>query len=68
MPIAWAVRRPVDGVEAVVRAAMPAPRPFVAEGIPHLCYCHTPMRYAWDFESERQRFSGAVRPAARVLM
>ena len=19
-----------------------------ADGVPHLCYCHTPMRYAWD--------------------
>jgi glycosyltransferase involved in cell wall biosynthesis len=20
----------------------------VPEGVPHICYCHTPMRYAWD--------------------
>ncbi len=22
----------------------------VPEGIPHICYCHTPMRYAWDLQ------------------
>ena len=69
MPIAWAVRRPVDGVEAVVSSSHACAKAVrVAEGIPHLCYCHTPMRYAWDFESERQRFPAVVRPAARALM
>lgn len=22
----------------------------VSKGIPHICYCHTPMRYAWDLQ------------------
>jgi hypothetical protein len=69
MPLGWAVRRPVRGVDAVVSSSHACAKAVrVAEGIPHLCYCHTPMRYAWDFESERERFPGAVRPAARVLM
>ena len=33
--------------------------------VPHLCYCHTPMRYAWDFESERSASRAAIRPLAR---
>ncbi len=24
----------------------------VPQGIPHICYCHTPMRYSWYFEDE----------------
>lgn len=43
----------------------------VADGTPHLCYCFTPMRYAWDLEGEyfsRERSSPPVRwAAARVL-
>lgn len=43
----------------------------VEAGTPHLCYCFTPMRYAWDLEGEyfsRARSSAPVRwAAARVL-
>lgn len=28
----------------------------------HISYCHTPMRYAWDWRSEIGRFPGFVRP------
>ena len=28
----------------------------VPEGVPHVCYCHTPMRYAWNLRS--QYFAG----------
>ena len=42
-----------------------------AAGTPHLCYCFTPMRYAWDLEAEYfspSRASAPVRWAAsRVL-
>ncbi len=38
----------------------------------HLCYCHTPMRYAWIFESQYlASLGGAMNPAvwaARLLM
>jgi glycosyltransferase involved in cell wall biosynthesis len=27
-------------------------------GVPCVCYCHTPMRYAWLAETDRQRLSG----------
>lgn len=69
MPIAWAVRPPIDSVAAVVSSSHACAKAVrIADGIPHLCYCHTPMRYAWDFESESQRFPAAIRPPARVLM
>jgi glycosyltransferase involved in cell wall biosynthesis len=37
----------------------------VSAGVPHVCYCHTPMRYAWDpgfLEGE------AISPLARRLL
>lgn len=69
MPAAWAFREPVDEVEAVVSSSHACAKAVrIAPGIPHLCYCHTPMRYAWDFESEKERFPRAVRPIARPTM
>jgi glycosyltransferase involved in cell wall biosynthesis len=32
----------------------------VRPGTPHVCYCHTPMRYIWDF---REVYFGHIRPA-----
>jgi glycosyltransferase involved in cell wall biosynthesis len=69
MPLAWRVRRPVRAVDAVVSSSHACAKAVrAADGIPHLCYCHTPMRYAWDFRSEQHRFPRAVRPLARVGM
>jgi len=69
MPLAWALRRPVSGVDAVVSSSHACAKAVrIAPGIPHLCYCHTPMRYAWDFEGEQQRFPAVTRPAARAAM
>jgi glycosyltransferase involved in cell wall biosynthesis len=69
MPLAWAIRAPVNGVDAVVSSSHACAKAVrIADGIPHLCYCHTPMRYAWDFESEQQRFPKPVRPPAQLLM
>ncbi len=36
-------------------------------GTPCVCYCHTPMRYAWLTETERGRLSGARGAALRAL-
>jgi glycosyltransferase involved in cell wall biosynthesis len=69
MPLAWAARSPIDGVDAVVSSSHACAKAVrVASGIPHLCYCHTPMRYAWDFASERERFPRPIRPVARAMM
>jgi glycosyltransferase involved in cell wall biosynthesis len=35
--------------------------------IPCVCYCHTPMRYAWLSDTDRDRLSGARAGALRVL-
>lgn len=37
------------------------------EGAVHVCYCYTPMRYAWLPETERQRVGGAAGLALRGL-
>jgi glycosyltransferase involved in cell wall biosynthesis len=69
MPAAWRLRRAISGVDAVVSSSHACAKAVrVADGIPHVCYCHTPMRYAWDFDAERDRFPAAVRPAARAGM
>jgi len=31
----------------------------VPDGVPHICYCHTPMRYAWDM---RQAYLAGMTP------
>jgi glycosyltransferase involved in cell wall biosynthesis len=69
MPLSWRVRKPIVGADAVVSSSHACANAIrMAPGIPHLSYCHTPMRYAWDFASERSRFPGPVRPAARAMM
>lgn len=66
MPLAWRTVPPIDGVDALVTSSHACARAVrAAPGIPHLCYCHTPMRYAWDFEAEKNRFPVAIRGAAR---
>jgi glycosyltransferase involved in cell wall biosynthesis len=68
MPAAWRTRV-IDDADVVISSSHACANAVrVAEGIPHLSYCHTPMRYAWDFASEAERFPRAVRPAARVAM
>ena len=37
----------------------------VPAGVPHVCYCYTPMRYAWNLRS--QYFSGVTMESARVV-
>jgi glycosyltransferase involved in cell wall biosynthesis len=69
MPLAWRLRPPVQGVDAVISSSHACAKAVrFTPGIPHLCYCHAPMRYAWDFESEKHRFPMATRPVARLAM
>jgi glycosyltransferase involved in cell wall biosynthesis len=40
----------------------------VPSGVVHICYCHTPMRYAWDLQQEYLRaLPPPLRPAARAV-
>jgi glycosyltransferase involved in cell wall biosynthesis len=69
MPIAWRLRRPLSDVDIVISSSHACAKAVRrAPGIPHLCYCHTPMRYAWDFASEASRFPPALRLVARTTM
>ncbi|MBC7894718.1 MAG: glycosyltransferase, partial [Cytophagaceae bacterium] len=42
----------------------------VREGAVHLCYCHTPMRFAWSDEAylNRERFGAVAKLALRPLL
>lgn len=67
MPLSWRLREPVDDVDVVVSSSHACAKAVrIAPGIPHLCYCHTPMRYAWQLEAESGRFPRALRGAARL--
>ena len=69
MPLSWRLRPRVRDVDVVISSSHACAKAVRIEpGIPHLCYCHTPMRYAWDFDAERERFPRALRPVARVAM
>jgi glycosyltransferase involved in cell wall biosynthesis len=69
MPAAWRLRTPVRDVDAVISSSHACAKAVrVANGIPHLCYCYTPMRYAWDFDAEAERFPAPLRPIARIAM
>jgi glycosyltransferase involved in cell wall biosynthesis len=69
MPLAWRLRKPVRETDAVISSSHACAKGVrVVPGIPHLCYCHTPMRYAWDFDAEAARFPVALRTAARASM
>jgi glycosyltransferase involved in cell wall biosynthesis len=40
-----------------------------APGALHICYCHTPMRYAWDLQDEYlAALPSVARPAARLIL
>jgi glycosyltransferase involved in cell wall biosynthesis len=69
MPLAWLLRPSIHDVDLVISSSHACAKGVRAErGIPHLCYCHTPMRYAWDFNAERERFPRAFRPIAKAGM
>ena len=69
MPLAWRLARLPRGLDAVISSSHACAKAVRgADGVPHLCYCHTPMRYAWDFEAERRRFPAPLRPLVRAGM
>ena len=64
----WAVEQlSLSGYDLVISSSHCAAKSVITEATtPHLCYCHTPMRYAWDqfdayFSHQRD---GALRYAA----
>jgi glycosyltransferase involved in cell wall biosynthesis len=60
----------VGGAELVVSTSHSVAKGVETGGVPHLCYCHTPMRYVWDQFHEYfgpGRASPPVRWAARLV-
>ncbi len=49
-------RQPIDLLISTSSAAIKGLRP--PEGVPHLCYCHSPARYVW---SQGQEYAGGLR-------
>jgi glycosyltransferase involved in cell wall biosynthesis len=69
MPLAWRRTELPAGLDAVISSSHACAKAVRSEnGLPHLCYCYTPMRYAWDFRAEHRRFPAPIRPAARAGM
>ena len=53
----------ISSSHAVAKGVIPPPGAF------HLCYVHTPMRYAWDQrDTYLERFSPPLRPAVQLLL
>jgi glycosyltransferase involved in cell wall biosynthesis len=69
MPLAWRSRGVIRDADVVISSSYACAKAVrVAADIPHICYCHTPMRYAWQFSEEAARFPRAIRPAAKGAM
>ena len=43
----------------------PAKGVIVRADVPHICYCHSPMRYLWDMHQDYLESAG---PVARLFM
>lgn len=65
----WAVSRfDLSGYDLVVSSSYAVAKGArVPEGTPHVCYCHTPMRYVWDMYEEYFRASRRWKPVRAVL-
>ncbi len=59
-----------DGYDVIISSSHACAKGVrVPQGAVHICYCHTPMRYAWDLQAEYLRaFAPAWRPMIRVLL
>ncbi|MGH3024992.1 MAG: glycosyltransferase [Gaiellaceae bacterium] len=69
IPLSWRLRPELEEVDVVISSSHACAKAVrVASGVPHICYCHTPMRYAWNFDAERARFPAVIRPVARLGM
>jgi glycosyltransferase involved in cell wall biosynthesis len=69
MPLAWRLRKPLVDYDLVISSSYACAKAVeVSEGIPHVCYCYTPIRYAWDFAAERHRVPVGARGLAGLGM
>ena len=62
MPFAWK-RLDLSGFDLVITSSHSCVNAIrVPDGTPVISYCHTPMRYAWEWEQELARFPRPARP------
>jgi glycosyltransferase involved in cell wall biosynthesis len=62
MPIAWSRMR-LSSYDVVITSAHAFTNwAHASDTAVHISYCHTPMRYAWEWRSEIKRFPIAIRP------
>jgi glycosyltransferase involved in cell wall biosynthesis len=66
MPVIWA-SLDLDAARVVVTSSHSCVNAIHAPAARRLCYCHTPMRYAWDWRLERHRVPRPLRPVLPVL-
>jgi glycosyltransferase involved in cell wall biosynthesis len=64
-----AIRRfDLSGYDLIVSSSHCVAKSVASHGKPHLCYCHTPMRYIWDrFDDYFPQDRKVARAAARVV-
>lgn len=68
MPLAFE-RLVLRGYDVVISSSHACSHGVSVSGGLHICYCHTPMRYAWDLQDEYLAALPAVaRPAARIML
>lgn len=69
MPLSWRLRRRIDDVDVVISSSHACARAVrVGPSVAHVSYTHAPMRYAWEFELEKDRFPTWSHPFAGRLM
>ena len=68
MPLAFS-RLVLRGYDVVISSSHACSHSVSTPGARHICYCHTPMRYAWDLRDEYlAALPGVTRPAARMML
>src|SRR3989442_851957 len=68
MPLAFS-RLVLRGYDLVISSSHACAHSVSVPGALHICYCHTPMRYAWDLQDEYlAALPSMARPAARLML
>lgn len=68
MPLAFS-RLVLRGYDVVISSSHACSHSVSTPGARHICYCHTPMRYAWDLRDEYlAALPPVARPAARMML
>lgn len=48
----------LQGYDLIISSSHSVAKNVTTNGIPHICYCHTPMRYVWDMQDEYMTHHG----------